>query len=237
MNNRFLKSGIQTLQNVHRFRLYWIFLPSLLIWLGYFVVQFQSQSFFDYFHEFDTISIFGWEWELKSYISGVEWFYFLILFELFKFIILTLLSPFNAYISEKYDQKLTGNQFKFSWSRMIEDIFRGLIISITGFSLEMFLTILWLLINLILPFEGLTPVILLLISSFFFGFAYMDYSLERHRFDIIQSWQFAFKNGKTCFTIGLIFSLIMLIPHAGIILAPPLITLYATNIFLTTNSQ
>jgi len=212
--------------------MYWIFLPSFIIWVFYFGFKLSSDSFFDEAHGFDHINLFGFEMELQSYISDVEWFYFFVLFELFKFTLLTLLSPFNAFVSEIYDQKLTGNQFKFFFTRMLKDIVRGLIITITGFSLELFLGGFWLLLALIFPLESLTPLFFLAISSFFFGFAYLDYSLERHRFDVFKSWRFAFKNGKTCFAIGLLFSLLMLIPIAGIIIAPPIITIFASHHFL-----
>lgn len=226
-------SGIQTIQNIHKFRMYWIFIPSIVIWLIYLFAIWQSQPYFDLLHAFDHISIFGWELELESYISSVEWFYFFLLLEIFKFVILSLLSPFNAYISEIYDQKLTGDDFKFSFWRMLEDFLRGIIISITGFSLEMLVTGFWLVLNLFFPLDGLTPVVFLLISSFFFGFAYFDYSLERHEYGVAESWQYAFQFMGRCFSVGLLFSLIMYIPHAGIIIAPPLITLFATHHFIS----
>jgi CysZ protein len=212
--------------------MHWIISPSLLIWLVYYTTTVYSDSIFQEAHLFDRIGIFGWEINLEEYISGVEWFYFLVLFEVFKFIVLTLLSPFNSFISELYDQKLTGDDFKFSFVRMLKDILRGLVISIIGLSLEMLLTGFWLVFCLFLPIDSLTPLFFMFISSFFFGFGYMDYSLERHNFDVNKSWSFAFKNFKSCFVIGFIFSSIMYIPHAGIIIAPPLITLLATDRFI-----
>ena len=233
MKQSIWQSSLQTIKNIHKFRMYWIFIPSLIIWLIYLAAQHSSEGYFEFFHSFDVINIFGWEIELESYISNVEWFYFFLLFEVFKFVILTLLSPFNAYISELYDQKLTGDQFQFSLRRMLEDILRGLVITITAFSLEMLFTGFWLVFNLFLPLEALTPFVYLLISSFFFGFAYMDPSLERHEYNVNKSWQFAFQNMSKCFAIGALFSIIMYVPHAGIIIAPPLITLIATDRFLS----
>ncbi len=212
--------------------MYWVFIPSFIVWLIYFLILLNSESVFEGIHAYDQISIFGWEIKLETYISGVEWFYFFILFELFKFVALTLLSPFHAYISEIYDQKLTGNQFKFSFLRMLEDLFRGLVISITAFSLEMLFTGFWLILNLFLPLEFFTPLAFMLISSFFFGFAFFDFSLERHEYGVLSAWNYAFQKASSCFWIGALFSIIMYIPHAGIIIAPPLITLLATQRFL-----
>lgn len=214
--------------------MYWIFLPSFFIWLLYIAVKGFSSDLFEEIHLYEKWNLFGWEIDLSSIIDNTEWFYYIVLFELFKFFILTILSPFNAFVSEIYDQKLTGNNFKFSFTRLIKDIGRGLIITLTGFSLEMFLGGFWLLFSLFLPLEFLTPIFFLILSSFFYGFAYIDYSLERHGKDVIKSWNYAFKNFKFCFFTGLIFSLIMYIPHAGLILAPPLITILSTHHYLKT---
>lgn len=237
MNAVIPRTLIQTFQQIHAFKMYWIFIPSLIISLIYLAVQNQSEGYFDVLHAFDVINIFGWKIELKSYISNVEWFFFFLLFEVFKFVVLTLLSPFNAYISELYDQKLTGNKFKFSFWRMLEDILRGLIISFTVFSLEMLFTGFWLILNLFLPLEYFTPLAYMTISSFFFGFAYLDFSLERHDYDVSQSWQYAFQKMSICFKIGTLFSLIMYIPNIGIIIAPPTITLLATQWFLNSTKK
>lgn len=212
--------------------MYWIFLPSFLIALLYFWLKSISYGIFEDFHLHDTLVLFGLEFDVKSYLSNVEWFYYLILFEVFKFTLLIILSPFNALISEIYDQKLTGNIFKFSFTRVLSDLVRGLLIGVSGFALEMFLSAFWLLASLLLPLESLTPFFFLAIASFFYGFGYIDYSLERHKIGGFQSWFFAFDNFKTCFSIGLVFSLFMYIPIAGVILAPPFITLFATHHYL-----
>lgn len=151
--------------------------------------------------------------------------------EFYKFFILVLLSPVNCHLSEKFEEHLTGTKYSFSLIRFINDLLRMLLIVITALLFEFGFLAVWLILSFILPdFIGETG--FFLISSFFLGFSFYDYSLERHGVNLVQSWGFGFKRLGSILLTGATFSLVLEIPIIGIIIAPVLITMISTSVYL-----
>lgn len=151
---------------------------------------------------------------------------------LYSFVILTLFSPFNSMLSEKLDNKLTGNKFDGGFSRIISDIVRTIGVLIVGMVLNMIIIYLWNLVST--PFGGdfLSPYITFIITSFFIGFNSYDFSLERYQVPIGDSWKFAFMKPLYMILTGILFTLTLGIPYVGLILAPVLLTMIATIIYI-----
>lgn len=156
--------------------------------------------------------------------------------EFYKFLILVCLSPVNCILSEKYDNYLTGNKFDGGIIRIINDIIRAIIIVILVLLMEYTFLGLWWFLSFIIPFgDTLTPIIQFIITSFFVGFAFYDYNLERYGKGTFSSIGFAFSKLFTLFLTGSIFTIIYYIPGIGIIVAPVVVTMIATVVYIRMN--
>jgi CysZ protein len=138
-----------------------------------------------------------------------------------KYIVVMILSPVLAILSEKVEEILTGNTYPFVWRYYINDIKRGLRISITSLVQEYALFFAWLMIAFFIPaLQVFTPVMALLIGFYFYGFGFIDYINERRRLDIAQSNFFIRKHAGLAIGIGVVYSFMFMIPYGGVVIAP-----------------
>ena len=59
----------------------------------------------------------------------------------------------------------------------------------------------------------------LLVSSYFYGFSFIDYSNERNKLSVKESVQFVRKNKGLSVGLGMIFSICFYVPFIGVIVA------------------
>ena len=78
----------------------------------------------------------------------------------------------------------------------------------------------------------LDELIYFLITSFFIGFSFYDFSLERYGVGFFGTIEFGFDKMAYMLVTGFLFSLIYLIPQLGLIFAPFLITIISTVVYL-----
>lgn len=155
---------------------------------------------------------------ILSFLLKIALFFFYI--ASYKYIIFAMMSPFLAILSEKVEEKLAGTTYPFNLKQYIKDIIRGLRINFRNMFVEFFWIFLMLIASFI-PLVGLiTPFILFYISSYFYGFGFIDYSLERYKFSVAQSVQFVRQNKGFAFANGFMFYVIFLIPILGLLVAP-----------------
>lgn len=173
---------------------------------------------------------------------------FILTFYLFnrvrKYLVLALMSPIMALLSERTDEILSGASFPFNKTQFIRDIFRGILLAVRNLFLELFLTLLmWgvaIYLSLALPFLGiilapLIAVVSFLIGAYFFGFSTMDYHNERRRLNMRQSITYVRKNRGTALGIGTVFSLLFMLPFVGV--AVGTITCIVTTMMLMNEKQ
>lgn len=151
---------------------------------------------------------------------------------LYKFIILSLFSPFNSLLSEKVDNSLTDSKFNGGVRLMLRNLFRTIAILAVSTGLYLITVFCWWIISKIIGLHALDSVVYFFISAYFIGFSFFDYNLERYDKGISSTLQFGFKNKITVLLSGLIFSLICLTPKIGIIFAPFFVTLNSTLVYL-----
>jgi len=139
------------------------------------------------------------------------------------YIILIILSPLFAWISEYSDQIINETNYPFNIKQFFSDIWYGIIIAIRNSFLELLSVIIVLfatfipIINII---TGLPAAIFLFfISSYFYGFSYIHYNLERRKFNAKNSILFIKKHKGIAIANGMIFSLSLFIPFIGIMLS------------------
>lgn len=168
-----------------------------------------------------------WDSTVSMFASAIGW----VGFQIYQFFMITLLSPIMALLGEKADQRLSGKKFNGGIKRMMTDLWRTLLISSTAFLFFGIAFLIWSALAWVAGISELTPIIMFVVNAFFIGFAYMDYALERYQFKVADSWNYAFKNGKTLTILGAIFSIVFLIPYVGALFAPFISTLLGTAIW------
>jgi CysZ protein len=134
-------------------------------------------------------------------------------------IILVLLSPLLAWVSEKTEERLTGRSFPFEWRQFVRDIRRGVLLALRNLALETGCMILAFIIGIIPVINVVTApvgaVFMLLVSSYFYGFSNMDYCLERHRMSRNESVLFVRRHRGIAIGTGIVYALLLLIPIVG----------------------
>ena len=159
-----------------------------------------------------SIGFIGRQWLLiKVQFFGLLKFLFV---DAVKYMVIIFLSPLLAYISEKTEEVLTGNQYKFNLPQLIKDVKRGIGIAIRMLIAEFgILFLIWKPFCWLLGIDSLIyETVAVLIGFYFYGFAYVDYINERLRFSIKESWTFMKKHAGLAFAIGGVYSLFYKVP-------------------------
>src|ERR1051326_4784446 len=123
---------------------------------------------------------------LTGFLSGVIWVLLKVLFFfLFAYwggyITLALLSPLFAYLSQKTDEIITGKKYPFDGDQWMRDMWRGILIVLRNLFIQTGWMILIFLIGLIPVVGWFGALVLFIISAYFYGFAFIDYTSERSR--------------------------------------------------------
>lgn len=224
----------------------WRLIKEKKMW-GYFLLPFclsLALSFVMYFlrleiHEYIDSTLtslinydswWGWAqwltgWLIQISLFILTWYVYL---KVQKYVLFIILSPVLAYLSEKTEQKLTGIYYPFNFKQFIKDIFRGIIIAIRNFTLEISLLIVLFLLGLIPVLAPFTALAALIIGWYFYGYSLMDYTNERQKLNIEQSNQSIKNKRGVAIANGMIFELIFIIPILGFVIAPILGTVAAT---------
>ena len=214
----------------------WLFLlfpfvfNILLFWGGYALVD----TLIDYVKEY----IFGWTSlenadyflsdYLKMFVSGFIYiifkFLYFFLFSYFgAYIILIIMSPIFAILSEKTESLSTGKSYPFDIQQMMRDIVRGILIALRNLIIEILIVTLVLIVSII-PIFGwiialLSPVFLFIVSSYFYGFSFMDYNSERRHLNPKQSIALIRKYKGVAIANGIVFSFSLILPFLGVLFA------------------
>ena len=149
-------------------------------------------------------------------------------FSLFKYIFLIIGSPLFAYLSERTEAIIEGKEFIFSWNQLWKDMIRGIRLAVRN-TLWQTVYILSLLILSLFPIVGwITPVIILFVECYYYGFSMLDYSCERHKLTASESIEFIGKHKGLSIGNGIVFYLMHLLPFVGWTLAPAYAVVAAT---------
>lgn len=157
--------------------------------------------------------------------------------QFYMFFILTLLSPVNCLLSERIDNEVTGARFNGGIVRILTDLFRALLIMIFSLMVNFLVMGCWALFAWITGFHVLDPIIYFLIGSFFIGFSFYDFSLERYGVGFFGTVGFGFEKMAYMAITGSLFTLIYMIPVVGILLSPFLLTILSTIVFVKMNNK
>ncbi|MBL4651918.1 MAG: EI24 domain-containing protein [Flavobacteriales bacterium] len=176
------------------------------------------------------LDLFGLEkgGEYYEFVGAFVWWFFYIVIKLVSWIILhfisgglmlIILSPLLAYLSERTEQILKGNNYPFNLSQFIKDVFRGVLIATRDTILQLLFMLFLLLFSLIPVIGWLSPFFMFIIGAYYYGFSFIDYTCERKRLTLKQSIHFMRNNKGLAISNGTIFSIVIMIPWIGGVLA------------------
>jgi CysZ protein len=149
-------------------------------------------------------------------------------FSLFKYLFLIIGSPVFAYLSEKTESIIEGRDFPFSLTQLLKDIARGIRLALRNTLWQTVFTISILILSFFPVIGWVTPVIMLFVECYYYGFSMLDYSCERHKLSPSESIEYITKHKGLAIGNGMVFFLMHLIPFAGWIFAPAYAVVAAT---------
>jgi CysZ protein len=154
---------------------------------------------------------------------------FYLVYRINKYVMLILISPVLAYLSEKVEVIITGNDFPFNTKQFFKDVLRGIIIALRNMLIEVFIIIaLWAITFVIPILAPFTALFLIFISAYFYGFSMIDYTNERRKYNLSESITFIRTHKGLVIGNGLIYHFIFMIPFAGAVFAPITASVAAT---------
>ena len=178
------------------------------------------------FNELNPEGIWGdilnWTRESLSWIIWIifkiVFFYIFLLFG--GYISLIALSPILTYLSEKTEEIITGNKYPFDILQLTRDIIRAVLIVVRNMCIQTLWVILFFIISFI-PIIGWIVSFFgnIIISSYFYGFSFMDYTNERNKLNMKESIKHIKDNKGLATGLGFIFLLCFMIPFLGSIIA------------------
>jgi CysZ protein len=172
----------------------------------------------------------GWLEGSLSFVIGIGlhiifWFIFM---WLQKYIMLIILSPILALLSERVDEIITGKKYPFDISQFVVDVFRGIGIALRNMFIEFGFILLCLMISWIPVIGWITAIFLYIVSCYFYGFSMIDYTSERRRLSIGKSIAFIRSNKGFAISNGFLYSIMTMIPYVGNMFAPIVSVVAAT---------
>ncbi|HTE07997.1 MAG TPA: EI24 domain-containing protein, partial [Flavitalea sp.] len=136
--------------------------------------------------------------------------------------------PLFAYLSEKTESIMSAREFPFSFQQLLHDMYRGVKLAVRNTLWQAVFTITILLISFI-PFIGwASPMVMLFVECYYYGFAMLDYSCERNKLSSADSIEYIGRHKGLAIGNGMMFYLMHLVPVIGWIFAPAYAVVAAT---------
>lgn len=154
---------------------------------------------------------------LLKLISRVGFFFLFLFFG--GYIIVAIMSPVFSIISEKTEKILTGNDYPFDFFQFLKDIVRGVLLAIRNALLQLLISVLLFFLSFVPLLGFVTPILMFLVSAYFFGFSFMDYAIERQRLSVKDSVKYMRDNKGLVMGNGFIFAVVLLVPFLGVLIS------------------
>lgn len=211
-----------------------VLLHVLIFYGGFVAISELNSIVLDYFDNFSNLENADfWGASVLAWLAGgLLWLIFRVLFFFIfayfgGFIVIILLSPVLAIISEKTEKIATGNEFDSSPEQIVRDVIRGVLLALRNMAIEFGIVIIVFAVTITIgaiPVIGWTialagQAIVFLVSAYFYGFSFFDYAIERRKLNVKESSKLMKQNTGSAIGNGLPFALCMLVPFIGSITA------------------
>ena len=228
-----IKGIVATFEQLSKGRFLVFFIPGAVITLIYFLFQYYTASVKESMMLSSDYSWIDWTYGyINSGMEAVFSVFDLILEQVYIFIILTLLSPFNTILGERLDTRYTGTKFESGVIRFINDIIRMVFVVTIALIMEIACLLCYWVLSWFIDLGPINDLVYFIIIAFFYGFAFYDFALERYEINVIGSLGFAMSNPLAMIFTGSIFVGIYSIPLIGIPIAPVIAIMVSTIVYL-----
>jgi uncharacterized protein involved in cysteine biosynthesis len=126
-----------------------------------------------------------------------------------EFLLLLVLSPLFSMVSEEVGKALTGQNYRFSPMQLFKDIIRGIKISLRNmfyqYCLILMVYIVMFLADNLTIFKILGQTLIIIITSYFYGFTLLDYAMENYRMSYKKSVTFVRQHPGLAIGLGSIY--------------------------------
>lgn len=154
--------------------------------------------------------------------TGIRIILFFIYLSVNKYILLILLSPLMALLSEKTEALYYPSKQRFQLGQFVKDVLRGVALAFRNMSIELLILLLSFVIVWIPIIGWLSPFVLFILSCYFYGFSMIDYINERRKLTIHQSIAYINRHKGLAIGNGLIFALLFTLPYIGVVMVASL---------------
>lgn len=217
----------------------WILLPGILYAVLFTVSMYffgkTATAFIDYLtqatgldnwlHRFQN----SWLGFLFTFAGIILWMVqMMIYFSLFKYIFLIIGSPVFAYLSERTEAIKEGKAYQFRFSQLMKDAWRGIRLAFRNFLWQMVYLLALFLLAFIPVIGWITPLIVISVECYYYGFSMLDYSFERQKLSPSDSIRYVSNHKGLAVGNGLVFYLMHGVPVIGWVLAPAYSVIAAT---------
>ena len=168
----------------------------------------------------------GTDKELTAIVEGllivvIRATVFFLYLKVYKYVMLILLAPLFVQISAKVQTITTGQKPPERPVKYLYECGRAIRISLRNFFIDLSISSLLILVSLILVWIiPLTPLVILIIESYFIGYAMTDYRNMHFNLSIRESRKVIGQFPGLVMGNGLFFNVFLLIPVLGSLLAP-----------------
>lgn len=160
----------------------------------------------------------GLKWGLVLFLQLLFWY---VSSRFMKYLVLLLLSPMFAYLSQKTDEILTSKKYPFNLLQFLSDIKRGIIITLRNAFLESIIIFLGIILSVFFPlFSPIVLMLLFLLNSYLMAFNFFDYIAERKGLGVNKSIRYMHSNFSTLLGFGVAYNLVSFVPFLDWVLAP-----------------
>ncbi len=138
--------------------------------------------------------------------------YFMLFLAVGGYLVLIVLSPVFSWLSERTETALTGKEYPFRFGRFLREMLRGVLIALRNTFFQLAVTVLLMIVSFIPLIGMLSPFLLFLSSAYFYGFSFVDYTIERRYLLVRESVGYVNRNIGFVMGIGLPFAAALLLP-------------------------
>jgi len=232
--------SIQSWGEAHRFisqhKLWkWVIIPGLIYTILFITAMYffgkSATAVIEYFTHIMQLS--NWIQKFQNSLLGflftftgiILWLTLLLFyFSFFKYICLIIGSPVFAYLSRKTESIIEKDEHSPGWSAIRSEMGRGIYIAMRNCGWQTIYLVGLILLSLVPVVGWITPLIVLVVEFYYYGFSMLDYSLARNKYSTTKSIQFIGRHKGLAISNGLLFYLM----HVAIIFAPAYAIIAAT---------
>lgn len=138
--------------------------------------------------------------------------YFFLFIAFGGYIVLIIMSPVYSWLSERTEAYLTGREYPFSWRELVREIVRGILIALRNMFVQLLLSVFFFFFSFVPVVGVVSPFAIFFISAYFYGFSFVDYTIERKKFNVRDSVRYVNRNIGMVTGVGLVFALSLMMP-------------------------